>query len=383
MNKIYFDNAATTQISTEVLREMMPYLTLRYGNPSATHYKGQEVMSVVIEARQKIADFLGVNSEEIYFTGSATESDNLAILGIVRQFREDNPNKIPHIITTNIEHSAVLNPCQELEKEGVEVSYINVEKNGIVDLEKLKKIIKENTILISRMYANNEIGTIQPISEIGKFIKEHKKDKIYPLFHTDAVQALNYLDCNVNNLGVDLLTLSGHKIYGPKGIGALYLKNGIKIKPLFFGGGQEKKIRPGTENVAGIVGLGKAVSEIKKHNIQKIEKMRDKIINGILDKFPNATINGSLEKRLPNNINFSFSSLSGKNLVLLMDKQGIAISAGSACHTHSPNPSHVLKAIGLSDDLAFSSIRITLGIYNTEEEVVFFLEKMVEIINSI
>lgn len=385
MKKIYFDNAATTPVSMEVLKEMIPYFALQYGNPSATHYKGQEAMLAVSKARQEIADFLGVSSEEIYFTGSATESDNLAILGIVRKFKENNPNVIPHVITSTIEHSAVLNPCQELEKEGVEVSYINVGEDGIVDVEKLKSEIKENTILVSIMYANNEIGTIQPISEIGKIIKEYKKDKTYPLFHTDAVQALNYLDCNINKLGADLLTLSGHKIYGPKGIGALYIKNGVEIKPLIFGGGQEKKIRPGTENVAGIVGLGKAVSEIKNHkeNNEKMKILRDKLMKEILEKVPNSKLNGCVENRLPNNVNVSFDGINGKNLVMIMDKQGIAVSAGSACHTQSPNPSHVLKAIGLSDELAFSSLRITLGIYNTAEEVDFVLERLLEIIKSL
>ena len=372
MKRIYLDHAATTPLSPTVLQAMMPYLTTDFGNPSSIYHQGQIAALAISNSRKIISQFLNCQPGEITFTASATEADNMALFGIVKAFAKNNPHTIPHLITSAIEHPAILNPCQELEKQGVQVTYLPVNSAGIIDIPTLKNSIKSNTILVSIMYANNEIGTIQPIKQISPIIQQYKKNHLYPLFHTDAVQALNYLDCDVTKLGVDLLTLSGHKIYGPKGIGALYVKTDTPIETLIFGGGQEK-LRSGTENVAGIVGLAKAVEEISqnKSKIKEISKLRDIFLNQILDNLPRIKLNGSKTQRLPNNIHLSFSSqrINGKQLVLTLDQQGIATATGSACHTKSPNPSHVLKAIGLSDKIALYSLRITLGKENTLDDI--------------
>ncbi len=369
MKPIYLDYAATTPVDPKVLKEMLPYLKEECGNPSSIHNFGQKAQMAVDKARERVAGFLSCSPSEIVFTGSATEANNLAIFGI-------SPS---HIITTKIEHHAVFEPCEALEKEGVEVTYLPVGKEGIVKVSDVEKAIKENTVLVSVMYANNEIGSIQPIAEIGKLLKNSKI-----LFHTDAVQAVNYLDCDVQKLGVDLLTLSAHKIYGPKGIGALYIKKGTSIRPLIYGGNQEHGMRSGTENVAGIVGLGTAISQIPNiPNIPKTQELRDKLIDSILEKIPNSKLNGSREYRLANNVNVTFEGAEGESMVIALDQEGIAASTGSACSTRSLEPSHVLLALGLTPEQAHGSLRLTLGRYTTKQEIDYVLKILPEVIKRL
>lgn len=368
--KIYLDYAATTPLSPEVLREMLPYLKKDFGNPSSIHTLGQIAQEGLDRARERVANFLNCSISEIFFTGSATEANNLAIFGLIKAFQKEGIK--PHIITTQIEHHAVLEPCKELEKQGVEITYLEVNKEGLVKLSALEKAIKQNTVLVSIIYANNEIGTIQPIAEIGKLLQitnSKLKNKIY--FHTDAVQAVNYLDCDVEKLGVNLLTLSAHKIYGPKGVGVLYIKQGTLISPLIYGGGHESGLRSGTENVAGIVGLGKAIEEVKKSkkDIKRIEKLRNKLIDNILKNIPKAKLNGSREHRLANNVNVSIPGAEGESMVIALDQEGIAVSTGSACSSRSLKPSHVLLALGLLPKEAHGSLRFSLGRYTQEEDI--------------
>jgi len=369
--RIYLDYAATTPIDPKVLKVMTPYFQKEYGNPSSIHSFGQKGQIAIDEARERVASFLNCSSSEIIFTGSATEANNLVIFGIVRSFQKIG--MIPHIITTTIEHPAILEPFKKLQKEGIETTYLPVDKEGIVKISQIQKALKENTVLVSVMYANNEIGTIQPIKEIGEVISRYKKQnpnsKI--LFHTDAVQAINYLDCDVKKLEVDLLTLSAHKIYGPKGVGALFVKEGTKIEPIIYGGGQENNMRSGTENVAGIVGLGAAIEEVKKEKpkIKQIIGLRDKIIKKIFKIIPEAKLNGSFENRLPNNINFTLPGAEGEALVIALDEEGIATSTGSACSSRGLEPSHVLLALGLSEEEAHCSLRITLGRFTKIKEI--------------
>ncbi len=383
--KIYLDYAATTPLAKEVLKEMFPFLEKDFGNPSSIHSFGQKAKEGIDKSRERISNFLNCSLSEIFFTGSATEANNLAIFGVVRaaQKREERP----HIITTQIEHHAVLEPCRQLEKEGVEVTYLPVDKEGLIKISELKKAIKDNTLLVSIMYANNEIGTIQPITEIGNLIKKinsrskPQSSAIGIYFHTDAVQAINYLDCDVKKLGVDLLTLSAHKIYGPKGVGALYVKTGTQIVPLIYGGGHERGLRSGTENVASIVGFGKAIEGIEKSKsgIERIKKLRDKLIDNILKNIPGTKLMGARDKRLPNNVNVSISGAEGESMVIALDKEGIAASTGSACSSQSLEPSHVLRALGLSSAEAHCSLRLSLGKYTKEEEV----DKVSEILPKI
>ena len=381
MKKIYLDYAATTPADKEVVEEMMPYFSDKFGNPSSIHTFGQEALEAVDKARAQIAEFLHCSPREIIFTSGATESNNMAIKGTLKASQA----KDPHIITSSVEHHCVLNSCEVLKKEGVDVTFLKVDKDALVDPENLRKTIKKDTILVSIMYANNEVGTIEPIFEIGKILKEVNNDrekkhlpKVY--FHVDAVQAANYLDCNVDSLGVDYLSLSGHKIYGPKGIGILYIRRGTRIRSIQQGGEQEYNLRAGTHNVPGIVGFGKAVALIPKHRerMPEIKALRDRLISGIENSIPNAKLNGSREKRLPHNANFSFKGVEGESLLMMLDQEGIAVSTGSACSSASLEPSHVLTAMGISPEVAHASIRFTLGKDTTKEDIEYVLKMLPE-----
>ena len=377
MKNIYFDNAATTKLDEEVLQEMVPYLKDNYGNASSIYKLGRESKKAVEDSREKIAKVLNCKPNEIYFTAGGSESDNTAIKGIARA----NKLKGNHIITSRIEHPAVLETCKFLEKEGFEVTYISVDEKGIINLEELKKSIKDTTVLITIMFANNEIGTIQPIEEIGKIAKEHDI-----IFHTDAVQAVGSLKIDVQKLNIDSLSLSGHKFYGPKGIGALYIKSGIKFEKFVDGGHQERNKRAGTENVAGIVGIGKAIelayNNLDEHN-KKIKELRDYYVEQVRLKIPYIKVNGDIEKRLPGNSNISFRFIEGEGLLLNLDLKEICASSGSACTSGSLDPSHVLLAIGLPHEIAHGSLRITIGKYNTKEEIDYLLENLVEIVGRL
>ncbi len=377
MKSIYLDNAATTKLDDEVLQEMMPYLRENYGNASSIYKLGRESRKAVEDAREKIAKILNCKPNEIYFTAGGSESDNTAIKGIAKA----NKEKGNHIITSKIEHPAVLETCKQLEKEGFEITYVSVDENGIVNLDELKKSIKPTTILITIMFANNEIGTIQPIEKIGKIAKENN---IY--FHTDAVQAVGNIEIDVEKLNIDSLSLSGHKFYGPKGIGALYVRTGIKFEKFISGGHQERNKRAGTENVAGIVGMGKAIelaySNLDEHN-KKIKELRDYYVEQVKEKIPYIKINGHIEKRLPGNSNISFRFIEGESLLLNLDLKGICASSGSACTSGSLDPSHVLLAIGLPHEIAHGSLRISIGKYNTKEEIDYLIESLVEIVNRL
>lgn len=373
----YFDNAATTRVKEEVLEEMLPYLKEEFGNPSSMYTIGRGARRAVEEARVRVARLINCNPNEIYFTGCGSESDNTAIKGIAYA----NSYKGRHIITSKIEHPAVLHTCQVLERQGFDVTYLNVDSDGIVSLENLQKSIRNDTILITIMFANNEIGTLEPISEIAKIAKMHNI-----IFHTDAVQACGNVPIDVKRMGIDLLSLSGHKLYAPKGIGALYVKNGIEFERLIDGGHQEKNRRAGTENVAGIVALGKAC-ELAMINLRShmnyLQNLRNHYIEQVEKRIPNAKLNGTLEKRLPGNANFSFEGVDGEALLLNLDAKGICASSGSACSTGSMNPSHVLKAIGLSDMMAEGALRTTFGEENTMEDVDYLVECLEEIVKKL
>lgn len=374
---IYFDNAATTFLKKEVLDEMMPYLTEEYGNPSSIYRHGQKAQMALIRARETVAKALNADPREIYFTGSGSEADNWAIKGAA--FR--NRKKGNHIITSSIEHHAVLHTCEYLEKQGFQVTYLPVDEYGLVSVEDVKKAITDETILITIMFANNEIGTIQPIKEIAQMAGEKGI-----LFHTDAVQAVGALPIDVKDLGVDMLSLSAHKFNGPKGVGALYIRKGVVIDNLIHGGGQERGKRASTENVAGIVGLAKAI-ELATSNIEekskKITALRDKVIKGVLERVPDCRLNGHPTMRLPNNANFSFKYIEGEGLLLLLDANGICASSGSACTSGSLDPSHVLLAIGLDHETAHGSLRISLSEFNTEEEIDKFLEVLPAVVQRL
>lgn len=371
---IYFDNAATTAVRSEVFEAMSKYFSKEFGNPSSIYKIARENKKAVEESREKIAKAINADKNEIFFTAGGSESDNWAIKGIAESYA----SKGKHIITLSIEHHAVLHTCQFLETKGYEVTYLPVDNDGIVDLNELKNAIREDTILISVMFANNEIGSLQPIEEIGKIAHENGI-----IFHTDAVQALGHIPIDVKALNIDLLSMSAHKIYGPKGVGALYIKKGTKITPLIHGGAQEKNRRAGTENVPGIVGMGTAVelitNEIEKESV-RLSYLRDKLIDGILESIPYSRLNGSRDKRLPGNVNISFEFVEGESILLLLDMKGICASSGSACTSGSLDPSHVLLAIGLPHEKAHGSLRLTLGMFNTEEEVDYLLKELPPII---
>ena len=374
---IYFDHAATTPVSSEVLEKMLPYLKGNFGNPSSIYFLGRESKKAIEEAREKVANAIGANPREIFFTGSGTEADNWAIKGVAYS----NRNKGNHIITTSIEHHAVLHACRYLESDGFEVTYLPVDENGLVSPEDVLKEIKPGTILISVMFANNEIGTIQPIKEIGKIAKDRGI-----IFHTDAVQAVGSVPIDVNDLNVDLLSMSAHKLYGPKGVGALYIRKGVKISSFIHGGAQERGRRASTENVAGIVGLGEAIkiaTEYMEENNKKLMSLRDRTIEEVLEKIPYTRLNGDRYKRLPGNVNFSFEFIEGESLLLMLDMKGIAASSGSACTSGSLDPSHVLLAIGLPHEIAHGSLRITFGKDNTHEDIDALMDVLPEIVGRL
>lgn len=388
---VYLDNAATTPVDTAVFKKMQPYFCQKYGNPSSVHQLGQEARQAVEKARQQIADFLSCSAEEVYFTGSASASNNWLIQGLIEKIRSESSIR-PHIIISVIEHKAVLEPCQALAaKKLAEVTYLPVNQDGLIEVENLKKAIKKNTRLVSIMYVNNEIGSIQPIEQIGHLIKEVNKRRKQPphrsklgagqaiIFHTDAVQAVNYLDCQVDKLGLDSLSLSGHKIYGPKGIGALYIKKGALINPFIRGGGQERGLMAGTENVAGIVGLGEAIKKIKNQGA-KVKKLRDKLITGVLRDISHSQLNGSLKYRLPNNAHFSFKGTEGEGLVIDLSQKGVFASTASACASHSLKPSHVLLALGLLPEQAHSSVRFSLGRQTTVQDIDYVLKVLPKVV---
>lgn len=370
----YFDNAATTYVKEEVLKEMLPYFQECYGNASAIYSIGREAKRAMEKARKRVAEAIGANMHEIYFTSCGSESDNLAIKGVAYA----NKNKGNHIITSKIEHHAVLNTCQSLEKQGFEVTYLNVNKNGIIDIGELVSSIKKETILISIMTANNEIGSIQPIEKIGKIAKEH-----HILFHTDAVQAIGNLKIDVKKENIDLLSMSGHKFYAPKGIGALYVREGVSFEKLQDGGHQERDKRAGTENIAQIVGIGKAIELIYKNfdeYNQKLTRFRNLYISEIEKRIPKAKLNGDRVNRLPGNCNFSFEGIDAQKLLFQLDEIGICASAGSACSTGDSLPSHVLTAIGLNQEQAGSTLRISFGDSNTEDDVKFLIDNLEKLI---
>ncbi len=374
---VYFDNAATTKLDKNVLESMLPYLTDSYGNPSSIYKLAQENRIAIENARSSIASIFNAKPNEIYFTSGGTESDNWALKCIAQAYQK----KGKHIITSSIEHHAVLHSCKYLESQGFRVTYLPVDKDGLIDLEKLKESICDDTILISIIFANNEIGTIQPIEEIGKIAHEHNI-----IFHTDAVQAVGSVAIDVEKMNIDAMSLSAHKFYGPKGIGALYLRKNVKIMPFMDGGAQEFSKRGGTENVPGIIGMAKAL-EIAYKNLDEnnifLTKLRDKLIENILKNVPHCRLNGHRYKRLPNNVNISFEFIEGESLLLLLDSKGFFASSGSACTSGSLDPSHVLLAIGLPHEIAHGSLRITLGKYNTSKEVDSFLTELPEIIKRL
>jgi cysteine desulfurase len=383
MKKVYLDNAATTKVSGEVLAAMKPYFSRKYGNASEPHLWGAEAKQGINEAREKVASFLGAKPNEIFFTSCATESINLSHKGLIERIMNDElriMNKKPHIITTQIEHKAVIETCKHLEKLGwAEVTYLPVDKYGLVSVEDVKRAIKLNTVLVSIMYVNNEVGTIQPIAEIGKLIKSinairQSNKRIF--FHTDATQGIQYLDCNVDRLGVDLLSMTGHKLYAPKGIGALYVRLGTPLVRQQDGGGQELGLRAGTENVPYIVGLGKAIeiAEYQISNIKyQIERLRDKLIEGVL-KIPGTKLTGHPEKRAPHIASFVIEGVEGEAMLLYLSEKGIAASSGSACTSGTLEPSHVLTAMGIPAETAHGSLRFSLGKDTTEEEINYVLE---------
>lgn len=375
---VYFDHASTTYLDPEVLEAMLPYFEDNFGNPSSFHSVGKRAKDACDEARKNIARLLEARAEEIVFTSGGSESNNLALLGIYRQYKA----KGTHIITNSIEHHSVLETVEHLEKkEGAIVTYIPVDKDGLVDVEALKKALTPQTLLVSIMYANNEIGTIEPIKEIGRIIKEYKQSlgrrpNEAPFFHTDACQAAGFLNIKPNELGVDLMTINASKIYGPKGIGLLYIKTGIRPEPIIFGGGQENSLRSGTHNVPSIIGFAKALELAEKNKISegaRLKLLRDKLIKEILARVPKTRLNGHPNYRLPNNVHISYMDIEGEALVLYLDAKGIYASTGSACASTALEPSHVVRGIGLSYEAAHGSIRLSLGKRNTEADVDYFL----------
>lgn len=373
----YFDNAATTKVKEEVLKEMFPYFSVEYGNPSSMYSIGRSSRRAIETARKRVAELINCKSKEIYFTSCGSESDNMALKGIAYA----NKEKGNHIITSKIEHPAILNSCKTLEKQGYRITYLNVDEEGNIDISELENSINEDTILISIMFANNEIGTIEPIEQISKIAKKHNI-----IFHTDAVQACGNIKIDVKDMGIDMLSLSGHKINAPKGVGALYVREGIEFDRFLDGGHQEKNKRAGTENVAEIVGLGKAC-EIAKNNLElhtkKLKELRDFYINQVEEKIENIKLNGPRDNRLPGNANISFKGINGSELLLKLDEKGICASAGSACSTGSSSPSHVLTSIGLDSKMAEGTLRVSFGEENSKEDVEYLVENLKNIVREL
>ena len=424
---VYLDHAAATPMDPRVKAAMDPYFCDIYGNPSAMYSTGRAAREALDNARASVAQVFGCTAAEIIFTGSGTESDNLAIFGVARGY--GTPPLTPprkggeigkqfpplvegrlggvqgHIITTTFEHHAVLNPCEALAREGYDVEFLKVDRDGLITPEQLIDASRPETLLVSIMYANNEVGTIEPIKELTRALAEKKKEmgrkpNDPPFFHTDACQAAGYLDIDVKRLGVDLMTINGSKIYGPKGTGALYVRRGLRLKPIIYGGGQEMKLRSGTENVAGIAGLAKALEiaqQDKEKEVARLIPLRNKLIAGIIEKITNAVPNGPSDnyslsvarlrdwqqKRLPNNVNVSIPGIEGEAMLFYLDEAGISASAGSACESAGPDPSHVVQALGKSRELARSSIRFTLGRFTTQEDIDYVLEKLPEIVKKL
>ena len=374
---IYLDNAATTKVLPAVLDEMLPYFSETYGNPSAVYSFASKAKSAVDKARDSVADLIGAKSEEIYFTGGGSESDNWALKATAEAYA----SKGKHIITSKIEHHAILHTAAWLEKQGYEVTYIDVDEDGVVKLDELEAAIRPDTILISIMAANNEIGTIQPIREIGEIAKKHGV-----LFHTDAVQAFGHIPINVDEMNIDMLSASGHKIHGPKGIGVMYIRKGVKIRSFIHGGDQERQRRAGTHNVPGIVGIGKA-AELASENMDKIMKqeseLRDYMIKRVLDEIPYTRLNGHKTDRLPNNVSFCFRFIEGESLLILLDQSGICASSGSACTSGSLDPSHVLLAIGLPHEIAHGSLRISMSEETTRGDIDYTVDKLKGIVERL
>ncbi len=410
MRKIYLDYAASTPVDPLVKKAMEPYWSENYGNPGSLHWFGQKASAAIFEAREKIAKILNCFYKDIIFTGSATEANNLALRGIIKSVKRQASSvkagqasvKRPRIITSVIEHESVLDTCRELEKEGVDVVYVPVDKYGIVDRGKLRSALNDRTILVSIIYANNEIGTIQPIKEIAKAISEFRKQNLefrkhnpksyilnpisYPLFHTDAVQAFNYLDCDVDKLGVDLLTLSSQKLYGPKGVGLLYVKNRSVITPFITGGGQEQGLRSGTENVPGIVGFSEAIvlaRQKRKKEYARVKSLRDKLEKGIFKSVPNVILNGHLAKRLPNILNVSVLGIEGEAMLLYLDQKGIYVSTGSACSARALKPSHVILSLDKSHLRAQGTVRLSLGRQTTDADINYVLKNLPEVVKKL
>ena len=374
---IYLDNAATTRTAPEVVEAMLPYFTEYYGNASTVYEFGGKSKEAVSKARETIASAIGAKENEIYFTAGGSESDNWAIKATAEAYK----SKGKHIITSKIEHHAVLHTCEWLEQNGYEVTYLDVDENGMVKLEQLKAAIRPDTILITIMFANNEIGTIEPVAEIGKIAREHGV-----LFHTDAVQAFGQVPIDVDEMNIDMLSSSAHKLNGPKGIGFLYIRKGVKIRSFVHGGAQERKRRAGTENVPGIVGFGKAVElavSSMKERTEREAQLRDYLMDRVLKEIPFARVNGDRKNRLPNNVNFCFQFIEGESLLIMLDMKGICGSSGSACTSGSLDPSHVLLAIGLPHEIAHGSLRLTLGADTTREDIDYTVEAVKEIVNQL
>lgn len=398
MKRIYLDHAATTQVDPQVRETMLPYLGEKFGNPSSLYSLGQEANSAVEAARKTLANFLGATPREIIFTGSATEANNLALKGVLEAFHRctvcgvDCPEKgkTPHLITSQIEHHAVLDTAKHLQTMGYEVTFLPVDKDGLVSAKEAEKAIKETTVLVSIMYVNNEVGTVEPIAEMGKMISEVNRERFNKglkrlFFHSDAVQAIQYLPCQVDYLGVDLLSLGAHKFYGPKGVGALYLRRGTPLVHQLDGGGQEFNLRAGTENVAGIAGMAEAIQQTtnNKQQTTKIEKLRDRLIEGVLKNVSRSQLTGHPEKRVPHIASFIIEGAEGESILLMLDERGVAASSGSACTSGTLEPSHVLLAMGIPPERAHGSLRLSLGKNSTQQEVDYVVKILPEIVERL